>query len=131
MYLEDSIKYAPYDYYGPSNVIIMESRNEFYYHSNSTSCGTNWKVANPPREIDFIRYPLLRFKTIEGLMAKINQNERSTKLVMLASNVDTIKNQIYFDLKLKIKQSNNIHVVATRKITHDEEKAILNIQVIK
>ena len=125
-YLEDSIKYAPYDYYGPNNVIIMDAASEFFYHDNSTSCGTGWKVTNPPREINFEKNPLLIFKTIDGLIEKINQTDKSIKLVMLASNTDTIRNQLYFDLKRKIQQCENIHIVATRKITNDEKKAILN-----
>lgn len=126
LYLMDSLKYAPYDYYGPNNIIILESTKDFFYHDNYTPCGTDWKVFNPPRKIEFEKSPLLKFSTIDEVINKINQSEASTKLIIIASDADTIRSPKYFDLKSKIQQSKNLSLLATRKVTADEQNAITN-----
>jgi hypothetical protein len=123
-FLKDSIKYIPYDYYALHNVILIESNQKIYYHNNWTSCGTGWKVTNPPREIDFEKYPLLIFESVDSLINVINQTEKSPKFIMMASNSDTIYNPLYFELKNRIKERDNMHEVSTRKVTEDEKNAI-------
>ena len=96
----------------------------FYYHDNWTKCGTEWKVTNPLRPIDFEKYPLIKYTKANDLHDKINKTENPIKSVILASLSDTIRNKAYFELKQAIKDTKNMHVIATRKTTNDEEKAI-------
>lgn len=125
MYLKDSIKNAPYDYYAPNNVIIMDSSHKIYYHDNYTPCGTRWKVTNPPMKIDFEKSPLAVFENIDSLIERINQSEQPQKIIMIASNLDTIKNPLYFKIKSRIRRTKGMYEI-TRKITADEESAIKN-----
>lgn len=131
LFLKDSIKYAPYDYYGQNNIIILETDNKIYYHDNWTNCNSGWKVTNPPRSIDFKKYPLKSYSNTEELIENINQTDNSTKLIMLISNADTIRNTKYFEIKSAIQQLKNMHILATRKITNDELHAIQNNYVIE
>lgn len=133
MYLKDTIKYVPYDYYSQNNIIVHSSKNEFYYHDNWTKCGTGWKVSNPPRPIDFEKYPLTKYESVNDLLDKIIKTENPIKLVIFASQTDTIRNNAYFKLKNAIKDAKDMHIVATRKTTKGEEEAIKSnyINIIK
>ncbi len=130
-YLKDTIKYVPYDYYSQNNIIVHSSKREFYYHNNWTICGTGWKVTNPPRPVDFEKNPLIKYEKVNDLIDKINKTENSIKFVILASQLDTIRNKAYFELKEAINNIKDIHLIATRKTTSDEERAIKSSFIIE
>jgi hypothetical protein len=131
LYRQDSVKYAPYDYYGPNNIIILDSLEKIYYHDNWTNCGTGWKVTNPPRPIDFKKYPMEIYTNINDLIENIKQTDKLIKQVILVSNTDTITNEKYFEIKSAIQHNENMNVIATRKITNDEIYAIQYNYVIE
>ena len=130
-YLKDTTKNVPYDYYSQNNIIVHSSKREFYYHDNGTNCGTGWKVTNPPRPIDFEKYPLTKYEKVNDLIDKIHKADNSIKLVILASQSDTIRNKAYFELKEAINDTKDIHLIATRKTTSDEERAIKSNFIIE
>ena len=131
LYLQDTVKNVPYDYYCQNNVIIHPSKKEYFYHDNWTKCGTGWKVTNPPKPIDFKQNPLIKFEKVKDVLDYINKKNNPIKLVILASHSDTIRNKAYFELKQGINEAKDIQLIATRKSTSDEENAIANNLVVE
>ena len=130
-YLEDSIKYIPYDYYLGNNIILPEGTGDIFYHDTELSCGTGWKLSDPPMPIDFERNPLLKFNSVDAFATFFKSKTSSTtKLVMFVSDSDTIRNETYFDLVNILGKVKDTYVVARRKITEDERDAIEHSRVV-
>ena len=125
-YLEDTLKYAPYDYYVGNNIIVLEESEEIFYHNTSLMCGTGWSVSNPPTPIDFKANPLLQFNSVEDFFKFIRNYTPSQRSVIFASDADTIRNDNYFQILDSLRQLDNTFVVARRRITPDELEATVN-----
>ncbi len=129
-YLEDSIKYIPYDYYLGNNIILPEGTGDIFYHDTRFSCGTGWKVSDSPMPIDFERNPLLKFNSVDAFATFFKNQTSSPKLVMFVSDSDTIRNETYFDLVNILGKVKDTYVVVRRKITADERDAIEHSRVV-
>lgn len=129
-YLQDSINNPPYDYYVGNNIIIIDTSSEILFHDAKLMCGTGWKVTNPPLPVNFDRGPLLCFHSIGDFLIFFKNHTRTPRLVIMASDKDTIRNQNYFVLADSLKSLKGTFFIATRKVTPGESAAIRDSFII-
>lgn len=108
------------DYYTKHNILLVDSTKEIFYHNKYFSCGTGWSATDPPRSIDLTNGELITFGSIKDLIELIKASTSTPRLVVIASDVDTIRSEIYFELVQELNKIDKCYILKTRKMTDDE-----------
>lgn len=123
---EDATSAPPTGYYAKHNILLLDSTKEMFYHDHYFSCGTGFSPNAPPRRIDLTGGRIQRVDSIEILLKKIIETESTPRLVIIGSDVDTIRGPKYFGLVQALRKIDKCYLLNTRKITEDERLGILS-----
>jgi len=122
-HLKDSSSLA-YDYYAKHNIIILDHSDSIFYHDFYLGCGTGWSVYDPPRPVNFDLWPMRINRSVREVLDTVRVSKNTPRLIMLVSDVDTVRNSHYFALKDSLSKMNQTYIFTTRLITSSEQEEI-------
>lgn len=121
---EDAATAPPMGYYAKHNILLIDSTKELFYHDKYFSCGTGFSPGDPPMPIDLTSGELLKFSTIEEVIDRIEKSESTPRLVIIGSDVDTIRGKQYFELVRALSEIDKCYLLNTRRLTEDERTGL-------